>query len=129
MCVCFLHINACRSPAIRICYMHIHACMRIYMRLYRVISIDGTVYGDFVHECYFAFDECIHQKYYENFAFFGVLCAFSHKCIDISRNNGFSSFFWLFALLAFSISLCTCISVCVCFVCVSLFFWDILFLF
>lgn len=25
--------------------------------------------------------------------FFGVLCAFPHKCIDISRNNGFSSFF------------------------------------
>lgn len=34
------------------------------------------------------------KSYYENFAFFRCfvrLC--SHKCIDISRNNGFSSFF------------------------------------
>lgn len=62
-------------------------------RLYAVVSW-GILHTKCVSHLMSVFTNQPKKKYYENFAFFRCfvrLC--SHKCIDISRNNGFSSFF------------------------------------
>lgn len=120
------------SPVMRTTRTYTPMRKNMHVYIYRLLYAVVCELRDFCTRLLFSHLMSVFtKKYYENFAFFRCCVWFfffvlyarllSHKCIDISRNNGFSSFF-----LASLLPLCSSSSQCSLYVhispCVCVFF-------